>query len=56
PLGPLVNTATVSPAPGASDPVPADATASDTTLVLERAIFSDGFESGDVSRWTTTVP
>jgi len=30
--------------------------ASEDTQVLEALIFSDGFESGDTSAWSSTVP
>lgn len=54
--GPLVNTATVTAAAGASDPVPGNSSASDTTQILARKIFDDGFESGNFSAWSRVVP
>ncbi len=53
--GPIVNTAEVSPPAGAGDPDPGDDVASATILPAE-PLFADGFESGDTSGWTLTVP
>lgn len=38
------------------DPNPDDNISSELTTVIPGLIFSDGFESGDVSRWTVPVP
>ncbi len=41
-----------------TDPVPANNTDSETTTVVDEPtyIFSDGFETSDTSRWTSTSP
>ena len=50
---PLTNTATVTPPPGIYDPSPASNSAS---LTIDYSlIFADGFESGDVSAWSSSV-
>jgi uncharacterized repeat protein (TIGR01451 family) len=54
-MGPLVNTATVAPASGVTDTDPGNNSATDSNAVgLD--IFADGFESGDTSAWSVTVP
>lgn len=47
-----VNTATVSPPVGFTDPVPSNNSATDVTVY---AIFLDGFESGDTTAWDAVV-
>ncbi len=54
--GSCVNTATVTAPAGWTDPSPGNNSATDTDQVLSVAIFSDGFESGDTSKWSSTVP
>ena len=53
--GLLVNTATVTPPPGDTDP---DLTNNSFTDMDETVmpIFCDGFESGDTSMWSSTGP
>lgn len=50
----LVNTATVAPPGGITDPDPADNSATDTDT-LDPDIFADGFESQDVCSWSGAV-
>ncbi len=47
-----VNTATVGPPAGFTDPTPGNNSATDVTIY---AIFLDGFESGDTSAWSAVV-
>ncbi len=56
--GVLTNTATVTPPAGLPDPNPSDNSSTDVnTLHLPNGeIFSDGFESGDTSAWSSSVP
>jgi len=48
----IVNTATVTLPAGQTDPFPEGNSATDETAV---AIFIDGFESGNISAWSTSV-
>jgi uncharacterized repeat protein (TIGR01451 family) len=50
----LANTATITAPAGVSDPEPDDDSATDTDS--GPVIFADGFESGDTSAWSATVP
>jgi uncharacterized repeat protein (TIGR01451 family) len=50
----VANTATVTTPAGVTDPEPGNNTATDVDL--GPAIFMDGFESGDTSAWSSTVP
>ncbi len=53
----LVNSATVAVPAGVVDPEPANNLASDTDILWsENLIFADGFESGNTSAWSKTVP
>ena len=56
--GLLINTATVIPPMGVTDPDPInnDSTDTDHIIALADVIFADGFESGDTSAWSTTAP
>ncbi len=49
--GSVDNTATVAPPDGVADPVPSNNSATDSDIVPGAAVFSDGFESGDLSHW-----
>ena len=53
--GTLTNTATATVNGGGSDPNPANNSATDTSA-LSNELFLDGFESGDSSAWSSTVP
>ena len=50
----IVNTVVVAPSPQATDPATDNNDASDTNDVVEPDLFSDGFESGDISAWEAT--
>jgi hypothetical protein len=55
--GSIVNTATVGVPTGVHELVPEDNASSTTTpLDLSGVLFMDGFESGDTTAWSTTVP
>jgi len=55
-LGPMVNTATVSPPPAVSELFPGNnATEVGTRVVAASSIFADGFESGDLSAWSSST-
>jgi len=51
----LSNTATITVPGGVTDPDPGNNTATDQDSGVEM-IFADGFESGDTSAWSNTVP
>ncbi|HEX9736051.1 MAG TPA: hypothetical protein VGG06_29155 [Thermoanaerobaculia bacterium] len=53
--GNLVNTATVTKPASVTDPNGANDSASDTDVLVVSRIFSDGFESGDTSAWSSVV-
>jgi uncharacterized repeat protein (TIGR01451 family) len=50
----IANTATVTPPAGVADPVPDNDSATDVDTL--RAIFTDGFESGDTGPWSGEEP
>jgi len=50
----LVNTASVAPSGGITDPDPADNSATDTDT-LDPNVFADGFESQDVCNWSSAL-
>jgi uncharacterized repeat protein (TIGR01451 family) len=54
--GILVNTATIQCPGGVIELDPTDNTATDTDDILGNELFADGFESGDTSAWSATVP
>lgn len=56
--GTCVNTATVTPPAGASDPEPSNDTATDTDHITALAdfVFGDGFDNGDTLSWSATIP
>ncbi len=51
----VTNSATVTEPAGSTDPDPGNNEASDTDAIRE-LVFADGFESGDTSAWSTTIP
>jgi hypothetical protein len=53
--GVLVYTVSSVPAPGVVDPVPSNDSDSDVNA-LELPIFCDGFESGDDTAWSSSIP
>ncbi|QQR73046.1 MAG: DUF11 domain-containing protein [Holophagales bacterium] len=49
--GSIRNTATVATGSGVTDPTPSNNSATDEDVIPGTALFSDGFETGNTSRW-----
>jgi hypothetical protein len=55
-VGSVTNAVNVMPPEGIVDPNPENDNASDTDVIDTSGIFADGFESGDTSAWSDSVP